>query len=151
MKGKFCHNKVFRPVCVCETRVVWLRWWLTPEVAYTPGFALITFEFEGQYANQCALASGEFCILILFGLAARGWGLAWVVVARRGRASLQPSWHVLQPVRGPISGCLGPVLSCSLPQAWEYLYKTTYNTYIYNYIYVCVWLCVYVYTQIRML
>ena len=55
--------------------------------------------------------------------------------------TLQPSRHVLQPGRGPISGSCRPVLSSSLPQAWGYLYNTTYLS-IHPFIYLSIYLSI---------
>ena len=94
--------------CVCETCLVWLQVWLAPEVANTPGLGLITFESEGRHAIYplCyrALASGEFCLFILSGLAARGWGFAWVAVARGGA---RPNALLKGPNRPPPSNLPG--------------------------------------------
>lgn len=109
--SKFCHNNAFRSVCVGLRNLPDVLAIVIDPRAFElrPGCELRSFDSECWHASHCAtepLPPENFTFLFSLGWLPGGWGLAWVVVARKGRATLQPSRHVLQPVRGPMSGSL---------------------------------------------
>ena len=156
MKGKFCHNNAFRSVCVCvcETCLMCLRLWLTPEHLSSDQDASLDPSILN--ADTLATVPQSPCLGRILpsyslwdGCAGLGFGLdcGCELCARGARPVCSArSWRVQAGHHPPtFPACfatrtrahqwlfIGPVLSSSLPQAWEYLYN--YITLLIIYVY----------------